>query len=93
MDSQAAQVFCGKTKERHAGRIEMRSRDFSQVLTQKRALNVFPAKIVLLWSNLSTIDAVVYETNSAEFYRQQNDDWRRETSATPISDIYQILVM
>ena len=48
MESQAAQGFCGKTKERHAGRIEMRLRDFSPVLTQKNALNVFPAKIVFL---------------------------------------------
>ena len=29
----------------------MRSRGFSPVLTQKHALNVFPAKIVLLWLN------------------------------------------
>ena len=48
MESQLAQGFCGKTKERAAGRIEMRSRGFSQVLMQKRALNVFPAKEVLL---------------------------------------------
>ena len=48
MESQATQGFCVKTKERAAGRIEMRSRDFSPVLTQKRALNVFPAKIISL---------------------------------------------
>ena len=48
MESQTSQGFCGKTKERAAGRIEMRSRRFSPVLTQKNALNVFPAKIVLL---------------------------------------------
>ena len=48
MELQTAQGFCGKTKERAAGRIKMHSRDFSPVLTQKNALNVFPAKIVLL---------------------------------------------
>ena len=48
MESQTAQGFCGKTKKRAAERIEMRSSGFSPVLTQKNALNVFPAKIVLL---------------------------------------------
>ena len=33
----------------------MRSRDFSPVLTQKRALNVIPAEIVLLQPQLSSI--------------------------------------
>ena len=47
MESQAALEFCGKTKERAAGPIETRSRGFSPVLTQKNALNVVPAKIVL----------------------------------------------
>ena len=46
MESQTAPGFGGKTKERHARRIEMRSTGFSPVLTQKNALNVFPAKIV-----------------------------------------------
>ena len=49
MESQTALGFCGKTKERAGGRIEMRSRDFSPVLPQKNALNLFPAKIVLLY--------------------------------------------
>ena len=40
--------FVARTKKRHAARIEMRSRDFSPVSPQKNALNVFPAKFVLL---------------------------------------------
>jgi hypothetical protein len=40
--------FCGRTKERPAGRIEMRSRGFSPVLAQKNPLNVITDEVILL---------------------------------------------
>jgi hypothetical protein len=48
MEPQTAAGFCGKTKERPAGRFEMRSRGFSPVLTQKNPLNVIPDEVILL---------------------------------------------
>jgi hypothetical protein len=48
MEPQAAAGFCGKAKERPAGRIEMRSRGFSPVLTQKNPLHVIPDEVIVL---------------------------------------------
>jgi hypothetical protein len=48
MEPQAAAGFCGKTKEKPAGRIRMRSRGFSPVLTQKNPLSVIPDEAILL---------------------------------------------
>jgi hypothetical protein len=48
MEPQAAAGFCGKTKERPAGRIEMRSRGFPPVLTQKNPQYVIPDEVISL---------------------------------------------